>query len=143
MADNLRSKMIRLAASMPKGSSERKALLNVLTSTNTADFDRIYRELEQNLLRVGFRRGQQALSSGGSEDAFGSWQWGDRKTYIHVQISSAEGDPRGQFWVYFMAAQNNRVKERFEAKPKSMDGFRKAVSDALETAEEWAGSLSP
>lgn len=30
MADTLRSKMIRLAASMPKGSSERKALLNVL-----------------------------------------------------------------------------------------------------------------
>ena len=30
MSDNLRSKMIRLAASMPKGSSERKALLDVL-----------------------------------------------------------------------------------------------------------------
>ena len=29
---NLRSKMIRLAASMPKGSPERKALLNVLAT---------------------------------------------------------------------------------------------------------------
>ena len=32
MTDSLRSKMIRLAASMPKGSSERKALLNVLAA---------------------------------------------------------------------------------------------------------------
>lgn len=33
---DLRSKMIRLAASMPKGSSERKALLDVLADTRTA-----------------------------------------------------------------------------------------------------------
>jgi hypothetical protein len=32
MSDNLRSKMIRLAATMPKGSSERKALLDVLAA---------------------------------------------------------------------------------------------------------------
>lgn len=35
MADTLRSKMIRLAASMPKGSSERKALLDVLSARST------------------------------------------------------------------------------------------------------------
>jgi hypothetical protein len=35
MADTLRSKMIRLAASMPKGSSERKALLDVLAGDRT------------------------------------------------------------------------------------------------------------
>lgn len=32
---NIRSKMIRLAATMPKGSSERKALLNVLANNST------------------------------------------------------------------------------------------------------------
>ena len=36
MTDTLRSKMIRLAASMPKGSSERKALLDVLADRTAA-----------------------------------------------------------------------------------------------------------
>jgi hypothetical protein len=34
MPDDLRSKVIRLAASMPKGSSERKALLDMLSYTD-------------------------------------------------------------------------------------------------------------
>lgn len=34
MSDNLRSQMIRLAASMPKGSIERKDMLNVLSVSN-------------------------------------------------------------------------------------------------------------
>jgi hypothetical protein len=37
MSDNLRSKMIRLAASMPKGSNERKALLDVLAAVHDGD----------------------------------------------------------------------------------------------------------
>lgn len=47
MSDNLRSKMIRLAASMPKGSNERKALLKVLGGTGPDPRGRNWREKTQ------------------------------------------------------------------------------------------------
>ena len=39
MSDTTRSKMIRLAATMPKGSSERKALLSVIAADRMAALD--------------------------------------------------------------------------------------------------------
>lgn len=58
MANTLRSKMIRLAATMPKGSSERKALLDVLASTRLdADVMDIMRLIhETRRVRHGWER---------------------------------------------------------------------------------------
>lgn len=58
MADTLRSKMIRLAASFPKGSDERKALLNVMASTRLdADvMDTMRRIHEDRRVRHGWDR---------------------------------------------------------------------------------------
>jgi hypothetical protein len=54
MSDNLRSKMIRLTASMPKGSSERKALLNVLSSAPPSPAE-MARRLKAALGGLGFQ----------------------------------------------------------------------------------------
>lgn len=53
MSDNLRSKMIRLAATMPKGSDERKALLDVLTGSALVDTRAITRSARSISSRYG------------------------------------------------------------------------------------------
>lgn len=125
-----------LVAQMERGNhSDRVA------GTKIADYGRTIRDMDRRLLGMGFRRSQQLLSSGGSEDVHGDWEWGDNSTHIKVETNSSAGDPRGEFWVYFVATQNNRVKERFESKPRTERGFAKATREAMEAAAEWVATF--
>jgi hypothetical protein len=103
------------------------------------EFSQAYANVDSKLLRDGFRRSNQLLSSGHVEDAHGAWEWKSGSAEIKIQLMGQ--DPQGKFWVFFSAAKDHRVKERFEASPKSIRGFRKAVGDAMMAATEWVAKF--
>ena len=138
---NLREQVIKLAHDNP--GRIRNALLPILKRNAGIDpmeeFERAVSNVESKLLREGFRRKTQLLSSGGVDDAFGVWDW-ERGT-ARIQVELLSPGPRGKFGVFFIASKDRRVKERFKSGPSSISGFQRAVGEAMMAATEWVSKF--
>lgn len=98
MANTLRSKMVRLAASLPKGSSERKALLNVLAEDR---YPAVLADIERDYRRGALTRGErtelrEAVLNASSERE--AWKIVDQHRRGRVATSKVGGFKYGDLY---------------------------------------------
>lgn len=113
--------------------------------TAGGDFSAAYQRFEAGMRRLGFRPTQQLLSGGSTEDSRGSWEWKNGGARISVSVavpSTLLFSASDRYELRFLASQNNRVKEKFESKPKTDRGVEKGLNDLLDASREWVSKFS-
>lgn len=110
---------------------------------NKGEFERMYSGLSRTLKGMGFSPVQQLLSSGGSEDAWGSWVYDDGgglKVSVKVSLPSSSpfaDESRNPWEVYYMVAENNRRLDHATMKPKSVRALKRSFDKLLKDISEW------